>query len=133
MLSKCMSCHEAIVVITGRAHCFYDCIYITLILLCEIWVLCVSWITYDHLYSFKARWWFQSVQLKQRSSSLYWTFRPKSFPNCSKENLFSLKIKSLLSFILSIYQFVVKELSKNSKPAKVALTKHSAYLQLISL
>ena len=31
---KCMSCHKAaIVVITGRAHCFHDCIYITLILL----------------------------------------------------------------------------------------------------
>ena len=26
---KCMSCHKAIVVITGRAHCFHDCIYIT--------------------------------------------------------------------------------------------------------
>ena len=25
---KCMSCHKAIVVITGRAHCFYDYIYI---------------------------------------------------------------------------------------------------------
>ena len=30
---KCMSCHKAIVVITGRAHCFQDYIYITLILL----------------------------------------------------------------------------------------------------
>ena len=30
---KCMSCHKAIVVITGRAHCFHDYIYITLILL----------------------------------------------------------------------------------------------------
>ena len=29
----CMSCHQAIVVITGRAHCFRDYIYITLILL----------------------------------------------------------------------------------------------------
>ena len=29
----CMSCHKAIVVITGRAHCFHDCIYITPILL----------------------------------------------------------------------------------------------------
>ena len=27
---KCMSCHEAIVVINGRAHYFHDCIYITL-------------------------------------------------------------------------------------------------------
>ena len=26
---KCMSCHKAIVVITGRAHCFHDWIYIT--------------------------------------------------------------------------------------------------------
>ena len=25
---KCISCHKAIVVITGRAHCFHDCIYI---------------------------------------------------------------------------------------------------------
>ena len=24
---KCMSCHKAIVVITGRAHCFHGCIY----------------------------------------------------------------------------------------------------------
>ena len=30
---KCMSCHKAIMVITGRAHCFHDYIYITLILL----------------------------------------------------------------------------------------------------
>ena len=30
---KSMSCHKAIVVITGRAHCFYDCVYVTLILL----------------------------------------------------------------------------------------------------
>ena len=33
MTPKCMSSHKAIVVITGRAHCFYDNIYITLILL----------------------------------------------------------------------------------------------------
>ena len=25
---KCMICHKAIVVITGRAHCFHDYIYI---------------------------------------------------------------------------------------------------------
>ena len=25
---KCMSCHKAIVVITGRAHCFHDYIYV---------------------------------------------------------------------------------------------------------
>ena len=30
---KCMSCHKAIVVINGRAHCFHDNKYITLILL----------------------------------------------------------------------------------------------------
>ena len=27
-MSKCMSCHKAIVVITGMAHCFHDYIYI---------------------------------------------------------------------------------------------------------
>ena len=30
---KCMSYHKAVVVIPGRAHCFHDYIYITLILL----------------------------------------------------------------------------------------------------
>ena len=25
---KCMSCHKAIVMITGRAHCFHDYVYI---------------------------------------------------------------------------------------------------------
>ena len=25
---KCMSCHKAIIVITGKAHCFHDYIYI---------------------------------------------------------------------------------------------------------
>ena len=30
---KCMTCQEAIVIITWEAHCFYDYIYITPILL----------------------------------------------------------------------------------------------------
>ena len=30
---KCMTCHKAIVVITGRANCFHDYIYISSILL----------------------------------------------------------------------------------------------------
>ena len=30
---KCISCHELIVVITKRAHCFHDSMYITPILL----------------------------------------------------------------------------------------------------
>ena len=30
--AKCMSCHKAIVVITGRVHCFHDNMYIMLIL-----------------------------------------------------------------------------------------------------
>ena len=32
-VSKCMSCHKAIVVITEGAHCFHDYIHITPILL----------------------------------------------------------------------------------------------------
>ena len=28
MMPKCMSCHKAIVMITGRTHCFHDNIYI---------------------------------------------------------------------------------------------------------
>ena len=39
---KCMSCHKAIVVITGRAHCFHDYIYITpILLLWDLSTLCV--------------------------------------------------------------------------------------------
>ena len=41
--NKFMSCQKAIVVITGKAHCFHDCMYVTPILL-------VLRITYDHLY-----------------------------------------------------------------------------------
>ena len=41
-----MSCHKATVVITGRAHCFHDCIYITPILLWDLSTPCVM----DHLW-----------------------------------------------------------------------------------
>ena len=51
LVSECMSCHKALVLITRRAHCFHDWIYITPILL--LWdlnngTMCVSWIRYDH-------------------------------------------------------------------------------------
>ena len=43
---ECMSCHKAILVIIGRAHCFHDNIYIMLILLLrDLSTLCVV----DHL------------------------------------------------------------------------------------
>ena len=39
---KCISCHKASVVITGRAHYFHDYVYITVILLlCDLSTLCV--------------------------------------------------------------------------------------------
>ena len=38
---KCISCHKEVVVITGRAHCFHNCIYITPIsLLWDLGTLC---------------------------------------------------------------------------------------------
>ena len=44
---KCMSCYKAIVVITGRAHCFHDCIYVTpILLLWDLSTLCGM----DHLW-----------------------------------------------------------------------------------
>ena len=44
---KCMSCHKAIVVITGRACCFHDTIYImSVLLLWDLSTLCVM----DHLW-----------------------------------------------------------------------------------
>ena len=44
---KYMSCHKAIVVISGRAHCFHDYIYVTLILL--LWDLSTMCVV-DHLW-----------------------------------------------------------------------------------
>ena len=45
-MRKCMSCQKAIVVITGRTHCFHDCIHITPVLLRrDLCILCVV----DHL------------------------------------------------------------------------------------
>ena len=44
---KYMSCHKAIVVITGRTHCFHDNIYVTLILL--LWELSTPCVV-DHLW-----------------------------------------------------------------------------------
>ena len=46
---KCMSCHKAIVVITGRAIVFMIAYILCSSCFCEISALCVSWITYDHL------------------------------------------------------------------------------------
>ena len=41
----------AIFVIMRRANCFHDCIYLwSSSCFCEIWALCVSCITYNHLY-----------------------------------------------------------------------------------
>ena len=41
---KCMSCHKAIVVINGRAHCFHDNIYVYIYIIC-------TYIIYYILYS----------------------------------------------------------------------------------
>ena len=39
-VSKCVSCHKAIVVVTRRAHCFHDYIYIMpILLLCTLYVM----------------------------------------------------------------------------------------------
>ena len=50
-MPKHMSCHKATVIITRRAHCVHDSIYIMLICFCKILALCVSWMTYDHLHT----------------------------------------------------------------------------------
>ena len=52
---KCISCHKAIVMITGRAHYFHDNIYIMPILFLSGLFeqsVCRSWITYHQLYIF---------------------------------------------------------------------------------
>ena len=51
---KCMSCHKTIVVITRRAHCFHDCIYIMPVFL--LWdlstVYCGSLMTTYVIYTY---------------------------------------------------------------------------------
>ena len=48
---KCKDCHKVIFVITGRAYCFRDCIYILRpSCFCEIRANYVSWIIYGYLY-----------------------------------------------------------------------------------
>ena len=57
-MPKCMSCHKVIVVITGRAHCFHNYIYITLILILflsdHLWItrgsLMTPMTTYMYIY-----------------------------------------------------------------------------------
>ena len=49
IMCQCMSCSEAIDVITGSSHCFHDCIYIIYACIVPVrFEQCVSWITYDH-------------------------------------------------------------------------------------
>ena len=58
-----MSCHKAIVGITGRAHCFHDCIYITpIFILWHLSTLCIVndlWpLMLPSLFSFLSTLWF---------------------------------------------------------------------------
>ena len=49
---KCMSCHKVIVVITGRTHCFHDCMYITpILLLWDLSTVCIM----NHLWPLMLR------------------------------------------------------------------------------
>ena len=41
-MPKCMSCHKAIVVITGRAYCFHDNIH--------IYIIYATYIYYIYIY-----------------------------------------------------------------------------------
>ena len=46
---KYMSCHKAIVAITGRAHCFHDCMYIYIfIYIIFIYIYIYIYYTYTH-------------------------------------------------------------------------------------
>ena len=48
---KCMSCHKAIVVITGRAHCFHDNIYIHICIYMYMYTHIFIKESYAHLYN----------------------------------------------------------------------------------
>ena len=50
---KCMSCHKAIVVMTGRVHCFYNIYVMYYAHLASVrFEHSVSWITYYRLYKY---------------------------------------------------------------------------------
>ena len=50
---KCMSCHKAIVVITGRAHCFHDYIYIYIYIFIYIYIYIYIYINiYIYIYTY---------------------------------------------------------------------------------
>ena len=56
---KCMSCYKAMVVITGRVHCFHDYIYIIYIIYCMVYnivVICIICIIYSNISSLTFNW-----------------------------------------------------------------------------
>ena len=48
---KCVNCHKAIEVITGRAHCFHNCIYLYIFISISIYIyIYISISTYIYIY-----------------------------------------------------------------------------------
>ena len=78
---KCMNCHKVIGVITGRAHCFHDYIYLICpCYFCEILALCMLYITYIYLCLF-------NIYIHIH------TFIYKSYANAVKENIGIIDLK----------------------------------------
>ena len=73
---KCISCHKTIVVITGRAHCSYDCIciYIThILLLWNLSTLCVMDQLWPLIYMYIYIYCECCIELASRSWSVLFT------------------------------------------------------------
>ena len=93
-----MSCHKAIVVITGRAHCFHDYIYIYLHIYINIYQINLRTVAVSP---------FESSSAQLRSSddfegpecSKYY----KSIINKSTVNLLQIYYKQISTFILLMY------------------------------
>ena len=106
---KCMSCHKAIVAITGRMYCFYDCIYITpILLLWDLSTVCVCrgsfMTTYISLVEFFLKFKTKKFQIFSDFCVRKATEWPKlsiNFPNC-KKTLLQRKIDKLSQCSFSI-------------------------------
>ena len=94
---QCMSCHNAIVVISGRAHCFHDCIYIMhILLLWDLSTLCVV----DHLWPLLEGGLLKLMPKHFKSGGL-WTMKSitRSMVNWKKKKEFLLRCISKILFI----------------------------------
>ena len=84
---KCMSCHKVIVVITGRAHCFHDWIYMYIYIYVYIYIyicICIYMKYMRVLFSEKKDLHLVSKGVEWRNQNKFHAFKPDNV--CIKSN-----------------------------------------------